>query len=335
MKNKRYFSHVFVFFIVIISLILTIIYSKDSHEKEIKKALSRQNIAQIELITTGLSDSKIYKVFTSDNKIFIARFLSSKRNIKEIKFEINLMIETAKINISPKIIYYSDNYDLIIMDYVDGENYRETFFQDPLLKILAQNLKKLHSLSITQEAIKFNNTQKPINSSAKEYKNFFKKFNDLEKDFLANSTLAITHNDLHPGNMIADKKNVWIIDWQDAGIYGPMFDVARVSVELGLPLKPKEEKEFLDEYFGKDMNNLEQLNYQKALALALMKIIDSLLYEYTKDLSGEQTDKIIKNIFDKSISLDKIQQPPQDKEMHLVFLLQKLDEILIAINNIH
>lgn len=328
-----------IYLIALFSLLHVIIFINwQGDNSKIKKALLGKQILNIEPIKTGLSDSRIYKVFTKDNEVFIARFLSDKRDIKERKFEINLMLKTASEKISPKIIYNSLNHELVIMDYIDGTKFNHTFLGDPLLRSLAKNLKKIHSLSFDNSAVEISSlrTRFFVSSLVKEYKDFLDKFDEIERDFLDNSQKAIAHTDLHPGNLIADDKNVWIIDWQDAGIYGPLFDVARVSVELGLPLVPKEEEVFLFEYFDRNMTELEVVNYRKALALVIMKIIDSLIHDYTKDFSDEVRDEKIKTIFYEATHGDKINYPAKDLQKHIVFMLQKLYELNIGdLNLLH
>ncbi len=309
-------------------IIITILYTTNvtNYEQEIKNALSNQEVLKIEQITTGLSDSKIYKVILENKKIFIARFLDPKRDLKERKWEISLMQETAKKSISPAIIYSSPSQDLIIMDYIDGKNFNQTFLGDPLLKKLASNLKILHSIRIPEHTIKIETLEKKffVKSSTQEYQHFLSMFRALEKDFLANSTITITHTDLHPGNLLADKENVWIIDWQDAGLYGPLFDVARVALELSLVLSPEQENAFLKDYFEREMTQEEITSYKKAKALVTMKIIDSLVHAYTKNSSEEDKNSKITELFTKAKLGIEITNPMQDQESLIIYLLKEL-----------
>lgn len=120
----------FLFCIIIIILHTS---NMNNYEQEIKNALSNQEVSKIQQITTGLSDSKIYKIILEDQKILVARFLNSNRNLREREWEISLMKETAQNNISPPITYSSPNQDLIVMAYIDGRNFNQTFLGDPLL----------------------------------------------------------------------------------------------------------------------------------------------------------------------------------------------------------
>lgn len=46
--------------------------------------------------------------------------------------------------------------------------------------------------------------------------------------------LALTHNDLMPGNIIDDGARLWLIDWEFAGFGAPLFDLASLAVDNAL-----------------------------------------------------------------------------------------------------
>jgi thiamine kinase-like enzyme len=46
--------------------------------------------------------------------------------------------------------------------------------------------------------------------------------------------LALTHNDLMPGNLIDDGTRLWLIDWEYAGFGAPLFDLASLAVDNAL-----------------------------------------------------------------------------------------------------
>jgi thiamine kinase-like enzyme len=46
--------------------------------------------------------------------------------------------------------------------------------------------------------------------------------------------LALTHNDLMPGNLIDDGEKLWLIDWEYGGFGAPLFDLATLVVDNAL-----------------------------------------------------------------------------------------------------
>jgi aminoglycoside phosphotransferase len=249
----------------------------------------------IKKITEGRSDSAIYKAFLNE-KNYIVRMLSPERALNERKWEVELVQKTADKNISPHVYYVSPDYQMIIMDCIDGEKFYGPIARKPvLLKSLAQKLHILHSLPISPLASKISTLEKNffVKTEAVEYQEVLKTFRSLEKEFLENSNLAITHTDVHPGNLIADQKNVWIIDWQDAGLYGPLYDLARFASIFKLPIK--DENFFIKAYFGREMSSKEKINYLRAKKMAYIRNIDTLISLYIKKI--DKKDLAIKQLF--------------------------------------
>jgi thiamine kinase-like enzyme len=62
---------------------------------------------------------------------------------------------------------------------------------------------------------------------------------DLEAE-AGPTTLALTHNDLMPGNIIDDGARLWLIDWEYAGFGAPLFDLASLAVDNALDAAAQE-----------------------------------------------------------------------------------------------
>lgn len=250
---------------------------------------------EIKKITEGRSDSAIYKAYVN-NKNYIIRMLSPERALNERKWEIEIAKKTSTQNISPHIYYVSPDDQMIIMDFTVGENFFGSITRKPfLLQSLAQKLRILHSLPMSPLTPKISTLEKNffVKTNAQEYQKLLNNFRNLEKKFLENSDLAITHTDVHPGNLIADQKDVWMIDWQDAGLYGPSYDLARFVVDA--QLSQTDEAIFLKAYFNKEMTLQEKENYLRAKKMAYIKIIDSLISVYVKSIEDKEI--AIKQLF--------------------------------------
>jgi predicted Ser/Thr protein kinase len=284
---------------------------------------------EIKKITEGRSDSAIYKA-SLNNKNYIVRMLSPERALNERKWEVELVQKTADKNISPQVYYVSPDYQMIIMDFIDGENFYGSIARNPLLlKSLAQKLRILHSLPVAEFAPKISTLEKNffVKTEAIEYQELLKTFRSLEKKFLENSDLTITHTDVHPGNLIADQKNVWIIDWQDAGLYGPLFDLARFASIFKLPIK--DEDFFIKAYFGREISSKEKINYLRAKKIAYIRNIDTLISLYIKNI--DKKDLVVKQLFidsKKDFSLE-------EKLLIKSILNSKFNEIMDKIVNPH
>ena len=49
---------------------------------------------------------------------------------------------------------------------------------------------------------------------------------------------VVSHCDLHPANIIWDGKQVWLVDWERAGLAHPYLDLATICNFLSIPERP-------------------------------------------------------------------------------------------------
>jgi thiamine kinase-like enzyme len=61
--------------------------------------------------------------------------------------------------------------------------------------------------------------------------------------------LALTHNDLMPGNIIDDGRRLWLIDWEFGGFGAPLFDLASLTVDNAID--EAAQAQLLAFYFGR------------------------------------------------------------------------------------
>jgi thiamine kinase-like enzyme len=63
---------------------------------------------------------------------------------------------------------------------------------------------------------------------------------DALEEAVGPTRLALTHNDLMPGNLIDDGEKLWLIDWEYAGFGAPLFDLASLVVDNALDAAAEE-----------------------------------------------------------------------------------------------
>lgn len=84
---------------------------------------------------------------------------------------------------------------------------------------------------------------------------------------------APCHNDLNPGNVLADGARLWLVDWEAAGMGEPMFDLA--GAIHWFMLGAEQEATLLHAYFGRGPTAHEQAK------LALVKHVSWWMYAVT------------------------------------------------------
>ena len=67
------------------------------------------------------------------------------------------------------------------------------------------------------------------------------------------------HNDLNPGNIFANNNQVTLIDWGDAALGNPYYDIAAFFV-LNV-IEPENEKLFFEQYDAQILNPQWQAYY--------------------------------------------------------------------------
>lgn len=95
-------------------------------------------------------------------------------------------------------------------------------------------------------------------------------------------TPTLCHNDLLPANILDDGQNIWIVDWEYAGIGHPLFDLAGVSANC--ELTPEDECAFLTAYRGRlDSKDVRELRILKTISL-LREALWSVIQTVASDL---------------------------------------------------
>lgn len=92
------------------------------------------------------------------------------------------------------------------------------------------------------------------------------------------ATRCLCHNDVHHLNLMSDGQNLWLLDWEYAGIGDPFFDLAAVCCYHGYDAVLREQwlLAYLERHTGADNERLLRMcwlfDYIKALWLAVWRL---------------------------------------------------------------
>lgn len=96
---------------------------------------------------------------------------------------------------------------------------------------------------------------------------------------------TLCHNDLLPANLIWSDGQLWLIDWEYAGMGHPLFDLASVSANAGFT--DIQEKALLEAYRGvidgRELEEIRTFKLASALREALWAVIQSVISELSFD----------------------------------------------------
>jgi thiamine kinase-like enzyme len=89
------------------------------------------------------------------------------------------------------------------------------------------------------------------------------------------------HNDLLAANFIHDDSQLWIVDWEYAGMGDPYFDLANFAVNNGLD--PFSERRLLDAYGADDVDAFVLMRFMSDFREAMWGVVQQALSELEVD----------------------------------------------------
>ncbi len=198
---------------------------------------TNKQIDHIELLSEQGYCNENYLVVAEGVKYIVRKLLRKDRD-REWEWIVQQLV--YKEGITAKPIFFDREEGMMVSSYLEGIHLQK--MNEKHLRQVAKTLQKLHTLSIQSSPIELMTDIQPIADYPKEY--------------------VLCHNDLNPKNIIF-AKDVYLIDWEYAGINDRYFDLASVCIEFGLD--EEMHRVFLEAYFDGEDFNLEKLEAYKAI----------------------------------------------------------------------
>jgi Ser/Thr protein kinase RdoA (MazF antagonist) len=178
-----------------------------------------------------------YLVVADETKYIVRKLL---RDDIDREFEWKVYTLAYEENITAEPLVFDRHHAFMVFTFLEGEHKRE--LDDNALKLLAQTLKKLHTIKIDAKPISLQVDSSSIDKYPKEY--------------------VLCHNDLNPQNIFFSD-DIKFIDFEYAGVNDRYFDLACVCVEFAL--NDVMQKVFLDVYFKDEDFVLKKLEAYKVI----------------------------------------------------------------------
>jgi len=183
----------------------------------------------------------------ADGVKYIARKLLREDIDRAFEWKVHSLV--FEQGITAESLVFDEVNIFMVFEFLEGEHKRK--LDENELKLLAQTLQKLHSISIDAKPIELS-----IENKTDEALKAFEMIDNYPKEHV------LCHNDLNPQNIFFSDE-VKFIDWEYAGVNDRYFDLACVCVEFGLEGEIQEV--FLEAYFEGEKLYIEKLEAYKII----------------------------------------------------------------------
>ena len=240
---------------------------------------------------------------TYENYIF--RQLEQNSN-----FEWEFFISKAmgELGVSPKIIHENHKDKYYMMDFIENSIYLRPRFvpNDECLRQIGVYLRKIHEFSPAKKPpdsfsllsrvinrLKKNIERLQILSRFLDYINIFKQ---LLKVFEKNCERCLCHNDFgYGGNLLWDKKRIWVVDWEHSGTFYPYYDIGS-TISLLLFSNNRNREIFLNSYYGRPRTEKEEALVYVGETYGLLQygiMLSSIIFNVPDNINEKFFDDIL------------------------------------------
>jgi hypothetical protein len=219
---------------------------------EMKKhwKIDQESIKELEN-QSPFSKSKFYII---NDKFFLKEEENNKAKQRELKFNELLSDNNIFILRTSKEVIIENNHIYQLFDYLP----QTSEITPQQLSTELSKLKKINTQSIKhldKESIQFtlNNLKCNLKCHSEKFPIIKKTYDHLEKNlfpFLKYFNYNLSHGDLHPRNILSNKNQISIIDWELINIREELYDLAFYIGCLGIedPMKLTDIEELLNTF---------------------------------------------------------------------------------------
>ena len=188
--------------------------------------------------------------------------------------------------VAPGVAFFDD--DILLTPFIDGKTLSLYDFENPVVVYRAAHLlRTLHAApsQMWNEILPFcpfqtlDNYAATIHSLGGVLPESIANFLGVLPAFrraLSPFHPSLCHNDLLPENILDDGKQLWLVDWEYAGVGNPLFDLACISANS--QLSPDMDRLLLSEYYSRpsdpilaDLQRLKVVSHAREVLWALIQ----------------------------------------------------------------
>ena len=215
---------------------------------------------KVEAISAGASEDKKYYVETRKGESLLARaspILNKPKKIANMLSQFEMMQHLAAAGVSmseltrfyildkSKLLHYYKWCNGVVLyrqvkndNVIDDEKYK-------LGVKMGEITKNIHTVSVEKQSNIFKTMKNKVDRELKAYSksnirslvsdNLISFISNHNIDFLKDRPVSLIHGDLNMSNAILnDKGEIFIIDWEQICYGDPLFDLAKVELNVGI-----------------------------------------------------------------------------------------------------
>ncbi|RVT97218.1 hypothetical protein EOD41_19635 [Mucilaginibacter limnophilus] len=241
------------------------LHLRNSVQIALKNTFGTTSINDFSLLTGGLSTAMTYKVGVK-KKLYVIKLALSNINERTVS-NANLSLSAAA-GIAPPVYYLNNDPGISICEYIDTQPIRKIFETSELIVKLATTVKKIHNLKAGNGGQSLFDTVDDLIADFKRspilsgplIEECFEKYRVLKKHLkLPESDSVFSHNDLNPNNVLCDEKQIWIVDWDTAGMNDRYIDLANLA-NFFIHTE-EQEKAYLNIYFDGNVDKQKHARF--------------------------------------------------------------------------
>ncbi len=251
-----------------------------------KKALAaflQQPVDDIscKLVSGGSDEATIIKCTHLAASYIVKLFSSSEFG----KSEIAWTQHASDLSVGPKLYYADPAGNYMLIEFAKGNSLVPAVANTPaIIKNIATSLAQLHHSAapfahVSDMFERINAKYKKLNCSGKlkdMLENGLQQVKEIEAQLQSLVVpLVPCHNDLNPGNIFSNTNQVILIDWGDAALSNPYYDIAAFFV-LNV-IKTENERLFLEQYDAQLLSPQWQIYMQLCKRLVYFEFALNLL----------------------------------------------------------
>jgi thiamine kinase-like enzyme len=208
---------------------------------------------EITVLKGGITN-KLYRVKTSDGGDYVFRLYGEKTEMfVDRDVEMEAMRSLQPLNISPKLVAYLPEKSVTVIEFINAYTMKnEDFLKEELWEKIVRPVKLVHNSNIKvssifdplEEVKRFHNIYKDLDLDYPEFdiESMISILGKIDKTAsIDQDEYVICHNDLLADNFMLKNngsmsgEQMYLIDWEYAGMGTPYYEIADMFQEILVP----------------------------------------------------------------------------------------------------